>query len=344
MSLSDPPRVSICVPTYERSHLLRQALESALAQTFTDFELLVVDNASGDDTEAVVRSYTDSRIRYLRNPSNIGHRVNWNVCLKLARGRYINILPDDDAMLPDNLRRKLEIMERNPQVGLVHSKYHLIDANGRVTRENTNWGHGPERGGNVMEDRKFILTAPYNLINISAALFRRECYDRLGGFTEEVRYAWDWVFFMRIALYWDVYFLNEALVLWRIHSGSLTSINVNQEIAKLHENLGAKRAICESHVNGVRGGRALKKQMGLSIGAGVMRQTEAMLASGVPDTEVRAFLRNSHALFPHIFRDRRLRKLYWILSLKAALGRRRINALKRIAFLYPKRDNGDFRH
>jgi len=327
------PTVSVCIPTYNRCTLLREALESVLGQTFGDFEALIVDNASEDDTPAVMSKYRDPRIRYVRNATNIGHRANWNLCLKLARGKYIAILPDDDAMLAENLARKVAVLEAQPRMGLVHSKYHLIDGEGRITRERTNWGHGPERQGDIVESREHILTAPYNVVNVSAAVFRRECYTKLGGFTDKMRYSFDWEYFMRIAVYWEVYFLDEALIQWRIHGGSITHVSVSQEITKLREDLAAKQSVCSEHLRTLPNARALKKQMGLNIAVRVVRRAESMLNDELPDEEVRAFLRESYRAFPEVFRDRRL----WNLSLRAMLGRSRIQAVKRIPFLFPKR-------
>jgi glycosyltransferase involved in cell wall biosynthesis len=97
------PRVTIALATYNRAGYLHQAIESCLAQTFTDFELLVCDNASQDGTEAAVASFDDARVRYLRNGQNLGMVGNWNRCLTEARGELIANLCDDDLMLPDRV-------------------------------------------------------------------------------------------------------------------------------------------------------------------------------------------------------------------------------------------------
>ena len=85
----DSPIVSVCIPTYNRAPLLAQAIQSVLGQTLQDFELLISDNASTDDTEAVVRSFDDPRIRYVRNEINLGGRANYDRCLQLASGSRV---------------------------------------------------------------------------------------------------------------------------------------------------------------------------------------------------------------------------------------------------------------
>src|SRR5262249_206575 len=88
------PAVSVCVPTFNRAAMLKDCIASVLGQTWQDFELIVSDNASQDDTEKVVGSFEDRRIAYHRNPSNIGQRPNWNRCLDLAAGRYVALFFD----------------------------------------------------------------------------------------------------------------------------------------------------------------------------------------------------------------------------------------------------------
>jgi len=224
-------------------------MESVLSQSFEDFELIICDNASEDDTGSVIKSLSDKRIRYLRNPQNLGHRENWKRCLRLARGDYIAFLPDDDMMWPENLTRKVEVLFRNLQVGLVHSKYHLIDEEGRIIKYDTNWGHGPDRTVDAVEKREDLLTACFNTINARTVLFRRTCYERLGGFSDRIQFAFDWEYWMRIAIYYDIAFLARPLVKWRIHSSSSTKTSVRDPVVQLREDLTAKREVFKCHAD-----------------------------------------------------------------------------------------------
>lgn len=87
------PCVSICVPTYRGAAYLANTIESVLAQTFTDFELVIIGDNSPDETRSVVARYSDPRIRYLKNQHNLGPEGNWNRCLQEARGRYFKLIP-----------------------------------------------------------------------------------------------------------------------------------------------------------------------------------------------------------------------------------------------------------
>ncbi len=311
------PAVSVCIPTYNRAKLVREAIESVLAQSFEDFELIVCDNASEDDTESVVRSFSDKRVRYFRNPQNLGHRENWNGCLHLARGNYIAILPDDDMMLPENLAKKVKVLLRSPQVGLVHSKYHLIDGEGRIIKYDTNWGHGPDRTTDALERREDLLTAFLNTINLPTVLFRRACYERLGAFSGRVKYAFDWEYWMRIAIYYDVAFLAQPLVKWRIHSSSITKTCVRDPVVQLWEDLASKREVFKCHAHAISGRRQLEKQMWRNMAQRIFRDAQTMIKDGWGDAEARAFVLKMCLSFPGMLHERRL----WKVLLNSMLGR-----------------------
>ena len=310
-------------------------MESVLAQTFGDLELIISDNASEDGTGAVVRSMNDVRIRYVRNSHNLGHRENWNRCLALAHGDYITILPDDDLMMPDNLAVKVDALSRRPSIGLVHSKYHLIDAEGRIVKYNTNEGHRDERTADASEDGQDVLEAMLlssNIINAPTVLFRRECYERLGGFTNRLGLAFDWEYWMRIAVYYDVAFLARPLVNWRIHSGSLTTQNIHTDgnlltTRALREELAAKRLIVKNHLHAIRDVRNLKKRVQHERISRIVKRAEQMLGDGGPDEEVRRFLLEMFGVFPEIL----LAKRTWKVFLKSILSRPVIEVLKRLS-------------
>src|SRR3954465_13746774 len=100
------PRVSVCIPTYRGAGHLRTSIDSVLMQTFRDFELIVTDDHSPDDTFAIASSYGDPRIRCLRNERNLGAEGNWNRTLEQARGHYVKLLPQDDVLDPSCLQRQ----------------------------------------------------------------------------------------------------------------------------------------------------------------------------------------------------------------------------------------------
>jgi glycosyltransferase involved in cell wall biosynthesis len=116
---TERPLLTVAIPTYNCAHFLPDAIGSILRQGLDDFELLILDNASEDNTEEVVRSFGVEQIRYIRNPSNLGSRENGNQCMLNARGKYIKFLCADDVLLDGVLKKQLSVLESRPEVSLV---------------------------------------------------------------------------------------------------------------------------------------------------------------------------------------------------------------------------------
>jgi glycosyltransferase involved in cell wall biosynthesis len=125
----ETPLLTVAIPTFNCAHFLPDAIASIMRQGLDDFEILIVDNASEDNTEEVVRSLQNSRIRYLRNPSNLGSQENGNRCLANSRGRYIKFFCADDVLLDGILRKQLNILETRLDVALVTCNYLSTDHN-----------------------------------------------------------------------------------------------------------------------------------------------------------------------------------------------------------------------
>jgi glycosyltransferase involved in cell wall biosynthesis len=131
------PTLSIGLPVYNGERYLAEAFEALLAQTYTDFELIVSDNASSDGTGAICRAYAerDDRVRYLRQPTNIGVDPNHHLLLEHARGRYFKWAAHDDLYHPELLRRCVEALEAHPDAVLAHAADAAIDEDGAVISE-----------------------------------------------------------------------------------------------------------------------------------------------------------------------------------------------------------------
>ena len=218
------PIVSVCIPTYNRPEFLRQAMESVFAQSFSDYELIISDNASEDSTAAVISSFKDCRIKHIRNAKNIGIVNNFNNCLAVANGQYITIFHDDDLMLPDNLSLKVRALDFNERVGMVHSNFNIIDEKGSITKENANLSGVQtkdfiETGSNFL--RRSLLGT--NSVIMSSVFIRKECFTKLGGFSNKVLYTSDFEYWMRISTQYDIFFLATPLIHYRIYQYGWTS-------------------------------------------------------------------------------------------------------------------------
>jgi glycosyltransferase involved in cell wall biosynthesis len=140
------PLVSIGIPTYNRaSGYLRDAIERSLGQTYRNIEVIVSDNCSSDKTPELVRSYTDPRLRYFRQQSNIGANNNFNYCLNQARGEYFLLYHDDDVIDDDFIEACVTSLKNGAPVGAVFTGVRVIDEHGTVREEHRNSGcaHSP---------------------------------------------------------------------------------------------------------------------------------------------------------------------------------------------------------
>ena len=126
------PKVTVFIPVHNREHYIRVAVNSILAQTFEDFELIVVDDGSTDRTAEVLADYSDPRLRVLQNPANLGIPASRNRGLEAARGEYIALLDSDDHAYPDRLARQVKYLDANPEITQVGSWCSFMDSDGRM--------------------------------------------------------------------------------------------------------------------------------------------------------------------------------------------------------------------
>ena len=125
------PLVSVAMPAYNSEEYVKQAIDSVLAQTFSDFELIIVNDGSSDRSKEIILSYTDERIRYLENEKNLGIVKTRNRCIANAAGKYIAVLDNDDIALPFRLEEQVRFLEANSDYGVCGSFYRIIDSEDR---------------------------------------------------------------------------------------------------------------------------------------------------------------------------------------------------------------------
>jgi glycosyltransferase involved in cell wall biosynthesis len=220
--LSAAPTVSVCIPTYRGAAHIAETIESALAQTFTDFELVIVDDASPDETGQVVSRYRDARLRYVRSERNAGVEENWNRCLRFARGRYFKLLPHDDLIAPDCLARQVAVLEadNNERLALVFCARRIIDSRSRalMTRRYPRSSSGVIPGRAVV--RNCIRSGANLLGEPGGLLFRTALARRVGAFDASLRIVTDLDYWARLLLHGDAYYLPERLASFRVSQGA----------------------------------------------------------------------------------------------------------------------------
>ena len=207
------PKVSVIIPTYNRADMIGDALGSLIHQTSGDWEAIVVDDGSTDDTEAMVSRFADGRIRYVYQ-ANKGLPGARNTGIRNATGEYIAFLDSDDLFLPDKLELQSQALDQSPDVGLVASGYAEVDVHLNVLREVRNWHGHPQLGlTDWLQSNPFI---------VNAVLVRKTWLEKAGLFDETMSYVEDWDVWLRLAqcgcrMMW----LEAVVCLYRLHGTNM---------------------------------------------------------------------------------------------------------------------------
>jgi len=208
------PIVSVVIPTYNRANLLGRAVRSVLRQTFSDFELIVVDDASVDDTASVIDDFYDKRIKYTRHGSNLGAPAARNTGISNARGRYIGLLDDDDEWYPEKLEKQVLKFSQIPEtVGLIYSGYEVRESDGRLLRT-----YFPEARGDV--HLRLLLGTT---IGSPTPLIRKACFQKVGLFDESLKSCQDWDMWKRISDHYEFDCVPEILAIGYRHEKQISS-------------------------------------------------------------------------------------------------------------------------
>lgn len=222
------PRVSVCMPTYNYARYLPEAIESVLSQNYTDFELLIIDDCSRDDTRTVVQRYvdTDSRVVFLVNEKNLGMVENWNLCLAKARGTYVRYLFGDDMLAcPDALGAMVDCLDSNEHVALVGSPRNLIDQDSKALDILSSFPAGKLLFGPEVISRCLCDQRNQNLIGEpSVVMFRKSQASR--GFNPHYRQLVDLEMWFHLLEQGSYAHLDKPLSSFRIHMGQQTVKNV----------------------------------------------------------------------------------------------------------------------
>lgn len=212
------PSVSLVVTCYNYGPFLGQALDSVVAQTLTDWEAIVIDDASTDETGEVLARYAHVRgVRAVRHRERAGNIRSYNEGLDLATGKYVGILSADDYLLRrDALARQVAVFETEPEVGLVYSAHVIVKA-GAPPRSVVPWPQAGVRPG-LVEFRKLMWG---NYILHSGALLRREVERELGPYNAALTHTGDWDMWLRAAARHPIGYVSEPLYAYRIHGSNM---------------------------------------------------------------------------------------------------------------------------
>jgi len=213
--------VSVIIPTYNRADLVGAAVESVLKQTYTDFEVIVVDDGSQDNTSDIIRAYSDSRIRYFYQ-DNAGLGAARNTGIELARGDFLSFLDSDDLLLPEKLGFQVSQFEEDESLGFVSSGYQFIEWNGQPVAFRWPW---------ILQPHLNLETILYGCpIVPNAVLVRTSWVRKIGGFNNNLRRAEDFDLWSRLAaagcsMDWS----PAVLCAYRLHPGQMVRDGKSQK-------------------------------------------------------------------------------------------------------------------
>jgi glycosyltransferase involved in cell wall biosynthesis len=216
------PQVSFAVLNYNNGRFLRDCLDSILRQNGGhDFEIILVDDASTDNSHEIALSYTDPRIRYIRHARNQGHIATVNDAVGQASGDYIARVDSDDRYRPDFLNEVLPVFAHHPEVGLVYGDAAVMDDQGQINIERSDRAHA----GRDFKGNELVRLLEENFICSPTVIARREAWQETLPAPEGLAFH-DWYFTTMIARSWDFYYLHKVVADYRVHSGNWHTVIV----------------------------------------------------------------------------------------------------------------------
>jgi glycosyltransferase involved in cell wall biosynthesis len=221
------PRVSVILPIFNGARYLAEAIESALAQTYTHYEIIAVNDGSRDGSNQIVKDYLGSgRIQYFEQ-ANLGVARARNTGIAHSSGEFIALLDQDDIWLPDKLEKQIAYMKAHPAVALLHARVACIDDNGREVNC---------KGSIYVDDTSGDCAERLvsgNRIALLTVMIRRSCLDEVGTFRQAFAPADDWHLWLRIAVRHPLGFLDEVVGKYRIHGSNESKNLLKMKLAEI---------------------------------------------------------------------------------------------------------------
>ena len=216
--------VSVIIPVYKGAAFIAQSIDSVLAQSYPDIELIIVNDGSPDNSDAVIQPYlADPRVKYIEQ-QNAGVAAARNAGIRVASGEYIAVLDQDDLWLPDKLARQVEYLDEHPEIALVHSNIHFIDEAGERIPD-PEWAWVAPTCGQALPE-----LVQRNSICTGTVLLRKRALEQTGLFRQELAPADDWDLWLRIAARHPIGFVDAVTACYRVHQG-----NESRNLLKMQE-------------------------------------------------------------------------------------------------------------
>jgi len=206
------PKVSVIMPTYNRANFIGEAIRSVLIQDLKDWELIIIDDGSIDDTKQIVKTNKDPRIRYIYQ-KNKGRSAARNKAIAMAKGEYLAFLDSDDLFLAGKLKKQVEFLDKNKDFGMVYTSAYNIDEKGKIL----DFVYRATQSGHIYKDVAFLLPV---VIALPTVMARKENIRSLHGFDQKMDRFEDTDMWRRMAQKYRIYAMKEPLTKIRMHPGN----------------------------------------------------------------------------------------------------------------------------
>ncbi|MBW4440765.1 MAG: glycosyltransferase family 2 protein [Plectolyngbya sp. WJT66-NPBG17] len=302
------PKISVCIPTYNRAHFLPFAIDSVFAQTITDWELIVCDDGSQDATPEVMARYTDPRVRYVRHPRNVGKSNNMRSGFEVATGKYFIKFDDDDRLTPEFLEKTSEILDRDSAIDFVGTDHWIIDSNNdqeiELTEKNSQkWGRTELAEGISASLLETVFVR--QSFQVGATLFRMQALQGVDYMRPNIQNCEDNDLFVRLVLdEKQGYYLPQRLMEYRVHPEQQ---GLDRAIPYLKDKLSyLENFQFTSKLEEIRRSRLAETQLLLGlrlIEIGDMERGRELVRSGKPASVLKAYVALALSLLPKSLRQ-----------------------------------------
>ncbi|MGA2159068.1 MAG: glycosyltransferase [Dehalococcoidia bacterium] len=218
------PKVSIVIPSYNHEKYIGECIQSALNQTFQDFEVIITDDGSSDRSVKIIKEFSDPRIQLYAFDKNRGACTAVNNCISRSRGEYIAVLNSDDAWEPGKLDKQVEYLDTHPGVGAVFTRVAFVDESGKqIGPYKYRFYHIFDKENRSRYEWLNYFFSVGNCLCHPSLLIRRECYDRVGLYDERMASLPDLDMWVRLCLEYDLHIIPEKLVRFRLREDEVSA-------------------------------------------------------------------------------------------------------------------------
>lgn len=220
--MTNNPRLSVILPVYNAEKYIESTLNSILSQTYTRFELILIDDCSTDGSLKIIEKFSDSRIRLVKNETNLKLIKTLNKGLRLAQGEYVARCDADDLYDPKRFEKQIKFLEENLEIGILGTDAWIIDQNNRILSTTVNFPYTPSE-----IDLRLQSGSPFFH---SSVMFRKSLILESGGYDAEYVHAEDYALWLKLRKNTQYLNLKSRLLYYRIHSQSISSQNYKQQL------------------------------------------------------------------------------------------------------------------